>query len=169
MIRRLLCALAALSLAMLPARAAPEDHLVRLHVVAHSNSAADQQFKLEIRDAVLSQAQRLLAHCKDADEAYETVQAHLPDFLKAAQDRAEALGSDASITAETGVFPFPERTYGNITVPAGEYRALRIVIGEGKGENWWCVLFPNLCLPAEGEYHSILAEWLNNLFGGENS
>ena len=169
MIRRLLCALAALSLAMLPARAAPEDPLVRLHVVARSNSAADQQFKLEIRDAVLSQAQRLLAHCKDADEAYETVQAHVPDLLKAAQDRAEVLGSDASMTAETGVFPFPERTYGNITVPAGEYRELRIVIGEGKGENWWCVLFPNLCLPAEGEYHSILAEWLNNLFGGEDS
>lgn len=169
MIRRIFCALAALLLLMQPGRAEPFDYLVRLHVVAADDTPEAQAFKLEIRDAVLERARELLAGCADADEAWAALNDHLSEFLTAAEERAKALGHDEKLSAQAGVFAFPDRTYGSVTVPAGDYRALRIIIGDGKGQNWWCVLFPSLCLPAEGEYHSLLGDWLSGLFGGEHS
>lgn len=168
MIRRILCALLALALLFsLPASAEPGDYLVRLHVIADNDSPEAQAFKLQIRDAVLLKARSLLSRCSDAQSAWLELQAHLSEFLAAATDRAQALGENIPISVQAGVFEFPDRTYGDMFIPAGDYRALRVIIGSGEGENWWCVLFPNLCLPTDGEYHSVVADWLKSLFGGE--
>ncbi len=153
----------------LPAAAEPFDHLVRLHVIADDDSPAAQAFKLEIRDAVLTCAQELLSACGNAAEAWDVLNAHLSDFLAAAIERAKALGFTDRLSVQSGVFAFPDRTYGDVVIPAGEYRALRVIIGDGEGQNWWCVLYPNLCLPSEDGYNSILLDWLRELFGGDNS
>ena len=89
------------------------------------------------------------------------------DLAAAAEDRARACGYDGPVRAETGVFPFPDRDYGGTVVPAGDYRALRVVIGDGEGKNWWCVLFPGLCLPVEGERRWMIVDWFRSWFGGD--
>lgn len=168
MLRRTLCAaLALIVFASLPALAAPSDHLLRLHVIADSDAPAAQAVKLEVRDAVLERAQRLLARCTDADEAWRVLGAHLTDLWNAAAARLESLGCDLSLSVQAGVFTFPDRDYGSVTLPAGDYRALRVIIGSGQGRNWWCVLYPNLCLPAEDGYNSVILDWLKKLLGGE--
>ena len=142
------------------------DELVRLHVIANDDSDAAQGFKLEIRDAVLNCAQEMLDGCEDASAAWDVVNAHLSDFLAAAQARAEQLGFDGSLSVQAGVFEFPDRVYGDVVVPAGDYRALRVIIGDGAGQNWWCVLYPDLCMPSEDGYYSIVLNWLKKWFGG---
>jgi len=122
-----------------------------------------------VRDAVLTAAQNLLARCADAEDAWRTLNDRLPDFLEAASTKLTALGCSADVSVQTGVFAFPDRDYGGVTLPAGDYRALRVIIGSGQGRNWWCVLFPNLCLPSEDGYNSVILDWLKNLLGGENS
>ena len=184
MIRRLVCMLAALVLALTgaaePACAGVEENiaaaienyegeLIRLHVVAESDSVEDQQLKLKVRDAVLKTAQKLLEDCPDARIAYARLTAGLNELEKAAAECAEAGGFMGSVRAETGVFAFPDRMYGNVLVPAGEYRALRVVIGRGEGHNWWCVLYPGLCLPTEEPRYSILLQWFRAIFGGEGA
>ena len=98
------------------------------------------------------------------------------DALEAAATaQARALGYKGAVRAETGVFDFPDRHYGAVFVPAGRYRALRVVIGEGAGHNWWCVLFPSMCYPgdlSEGEpvrFYSSILNWLRGLLGGEGA
>ena len=145
------------------------DSMIRLHVIADNDSPTAQAFKLEIRDAVLACAQNLLASCRDASEAWDVLNAHLSDFLAAASERAAQLGFEDKLSVQSGVFEFPDRVYGDIVVPAGEYRALRVIIGDGEGRNWWCVLYPNLCLPSEDGYRSILLDWLSRLFGGDRA
>lgn len=169
LLRRTLCAaLALLIFSALPALAAPADHLLRLHVVADSDSPAAQAIKLEVRDAVLELTQRLLARCTDADEAWDTLTAHLTDVWNASSARLAELGCDLSLSVQAGVFAFPDRDYGSVTLPAGDYRALRVIIGSGQGQNWWCVLYPNLCLPTDDGYNSVILDWLKKLLGGEN-
>ena len=156
-----------MSLSALPASAAPADQVVRLHVIAHSDLPEDQAVKLQVRDAVLAAARKLLARCENAGEAWQTLNDHLTEFLEAASARLEEIGCDADVSVQAGVFAFPDRTYGDVTLPAGDYRALRVIIGSGEGKNWWCVLFPDLCLPDGDGYDSALLGWLKNLFGGE--
>ena len=164
------CFLILLCLCLIPSATAETfDSMIRLHVIADNDSSTAQAFKLEIRDAVLICAQNLLASCGDASEAWEVLNAHLPDFLAAASERAAQLGFDDKLSVQSGVFEFPDRVYGDLVVPAGEYRALRVIIGDGEGQNWWCVLYPNLCLPSEDGYHSILLDWLKGLFGGDRA
>lgn len=151
------------------ASAAPADHVVRLHVIADSDLPEDQAIKLQVRDAVLTAAHTLLARCADADEAWRVLNDSLPGFLEAASRRLEELGCADDVSVQAGVFAFPDRDYGGVTLPAGDYRALRVIIGSGQGRNWWCVLFPDLCLPAEDGYRSILLDWLKNLIGGEDA
>lgn len=171
MVRRILCAMAAfLVLGMGAARAEYYDDLVRLHVVAASDSEADQAFKLRVRDGVLLYAQALLKDCASPDEAYQLICENAEGFEKAAQAVADGEGNTAEIHVETGVFAFPDREYDGARVPAGDYRALRVVIGSGKGHNWWCVLYPTLCVPdpqtQDVVYYSAIVEWLLNVFGG---
>lgn len=124
------------------------DKLVRLHVVANSDSEADQAVKLQVRDAVLAQTQRLMDGAEDPRQA-------LSDNLgriEAAANRclAEA-GSDDRAAVTMGEELFPTRDYETFSLPAGTYTALRVTIGEGEGHNWWCVVFPSLCMSASME------------------
>jgi stage II sporulation protein R len=172
MVRKVLCGVAALVILGMPlARAEYHEDLVRLHVVADSDSEADQAFKLRVRNGVLLYAQELLKNCASADEAYELICENADGFQKAAQAVADGEGNTAQIHVETGVFAFPDRDYDGALVPAGDYRALRVVIGSGEGHNWWCVLYPTLCVPdAASEdvvYYSAVVEWLMNTFGGD--
>lgn len=150
----------------------PVSEFVRLHVVAEDDGEAAQALKLEVRDACLMCARMLLADCADADAAWAIVNDNLDLIRLIAALRARSRGWDGAVNAETGVFAFPERRYGGLVVPAGEYRALRVVIGAGEGHNWWCVLYPSLCLTDDcvpGEpvrFHSTLLDWLSELLGG---
>ncbi len=145
----------------------PVSEYIRLHVVAADDGAAAQALKLQVRDAVLAAVRPLLADCGGAEEAWRRIGQNVEALEAAATLRARALGYDGPVAAETGVFDFPDRHYGAVFVPAGEYRALRVVIGEGKGHNWWCVLYPSLCVPEDAPpLRSALLEWLRGLLGG---
>lgn len=147
--------------------------LVRLHVAAEDDSAEAQALKRELRDVCLRCAEVCIGDAGDADTAYMRLQEHTEDFRAACEARARELGYGGKISAETGSFDFPDRIYGDALVPAGKYRALRITIGSGEGHNWWCVLYPTLCIvneedAAAGEirYHSRVLEWLKARIGG---
>ena len=173
--RRLFCALTALVVLYILSQSAPPDltaasrELVRLHVVADADDDASQALKLEVRDAVLAQTQALLSGCGGADEAYAALSGLLSELERAAADCLTAHGCDLPVRAELGVFDFPDRDYDGVTVPAGRYRALRIVIGSGQGHNWWCVLYPTLCVTPDGAGRSLLAEWFERWFGGDQA
>ena len=145
----------------------PVSQYIRLHVVAADDGAAAQALKLQVRDAVLAAVRPLVADCGDADEAWRRIDQSVDALEAAAAGRARALGYDGPVTAGTGVFDFPDRHYGGVFVPAGEYRALRVVIGAGEGHNWWCVLYPSLCVPEDvPPLRPALLEWLRELLGG---
>ena len=176
--RRFIFGLIAMLLLSGAARAAeglgdvPVADYIRLHVVAEDNSEAAQSLKLKVRDACLEAARALLADCDSAEEAWRLIGENLEPLADAARSRARELGYDGPVEAQPGVFDFPDRHYGGLFVPAGQYRALRVVIGAGEGHNWWCVLYPSLCLPEDvdsGEpvhFHSALLDWLREIFGG---
>ena len=134
-------------------RAYEQDEIIRLHVIAHSDSPYDQSVKLAVRDALIASFGDVLAASSAAssDEAYLALQTHLPDLLHTAQRCARELGFVGAVTAEAGRLHLPAKTYGQVTLPEGEYRALRITLGDGEGKNWWCVLYPQLCLALAGE------------------
>ena len=124
------------------------DSVIRLHVLANSDSAQDQNLKLAVRDAVLAEARVLLADVKTRDAA-EAVLAGASDTLqKAAEGVVASAGFDYPVRITLGAEEYPTRRYENLAFPAGEYLSLRVLIGEAEGENWWCVLFPPLCLSA---------------------
>lgn len=118
--------------------------LVRLHVLAHSDDEAEQQIKLRVRDAVLSYMEPRLSGMTDTVQAQLLIRENMEGIARAAASAAEGRGVQVSL----GVEPYPTRRYGNIALPAGEYRSLRVVLGDGEGENWWCVVFPPLCTQA---------------------
>ena len=154
------------------ARAAELPGLVRLQVVAESDAPEAQALKLELRDTCLRAAEVCLADAPDADAAYDRLIDHLDDFQHAVSRRARELGCEAEVRAEVGVFEFPDRVYGRLFVPAGEYRALRVTIGAGAGHNWWCVLYPSLCTfneaDAAGEPDAFgILSWLKMKLGGD--
>lgn len=123
------------------------DSLIRLHVVANSDTEEDQNIKLQVRDAVLSSIQADLQKLSDADAAREYLQSNLPRIQKTANAVLQRVGADADAVATLGKEAFQTRCYDTFTLPAGVYESLRIVIGEGAGHNWWCVAFPTLCIP----------------------
>jgi len=121
------------------------DKVVRLHVLANSDSTEDQDLKLQVRDTVLERATELLEQSADRKEAEGLLRGNLLELERLAEEEIHSNGYDYSVTAELSNTNFPTRKYDGFTMPAGEYLALRIVIGEGKGQNWWCVVFPPLC------------------------
>ncbi len=153
----------------------PMADYVRLHVIASDDGEAAQALKLKVRDAVLEEARVLLADCADAETAWAIVNDNLDALTAAARGAAAAEGYGGPVAAQTGRFDFPDRRYGDVLVPAGRYRALRVVIGAGEGRNWWCVLYPTMCLTENcvpGEpvvFHSVILDWLAGLFGGEGA
>ena len=127
------------------------DKVVRLHVLANSDSEEDQALKLRVRDAVLDRAEDLLIGVSNRAEAEGMLRGQLLEFERLAEAVVRKAGYDYEVTAELTDTEFPTREYEGFTLPAGEYLALRILIGEAAGRNWWCVAFPPLCLGAASE------------------
>lgn len=122
----------------------PKDAL-RLRIIANSDSAKDQELKREVRDAIVVQVATLLQHAKTEPEAQKIVSAHLQQLQSLAQTVVRKHGFSYDVKANVGTVPFPTKVYGNRVYPAGNYKALRLILGKGQGQNWWCVLFPPLC------------------------
>ena len=146
----LLCAMGA-GLWLEQERVELSDRVIRLHVIANSDSGEDQALKLAVRDRVLEQAERLYPAKADLDTARTALEDGMSQLAAAGQKEVEAQGYDYPVTASITRCWFPTKEYDGFALPAGEYTALRVVIGEGKGQNWWCVAFPPLCLGAASE------------------
>jgi len=125
--------------------------LIRLHVVAASDSAEDQAVKLQVKDAVVNSLQADLEKLRDAGEAEAYLQENLPKIEALANRVLREAGIDDVVNVSLKAEEFPTRDYDTFSLPAGIYQALRITIGPGQGQNWWCVAFPGLCLPATAE------------------
>ena len=123
--------------------------VLRMHIIANSDSAEDQAVKLKVRDAVLEAGKDLFDGSLTADEAEHVLASDKQALQNAAETVLRENGFSYGVRVEIGRDFFNTRTYdGKVTLPAGEYEAVRVILGEGKGQNWWCVMFPPLCLPA---------------------
>ena len=123
----------------------------RLHILANSDSEADQALKLKVRDRILSELQPLLSSAPDKETAEAVVSGNLQHFADIACDEVMKNGCDYPVTAEITNMYFNTRRYDGYTLPAGRYDALRVRIGKAEGHNWWCVLYPGICLSAAEE------------------
>lgn len=119
--------------------------VLRLHVLANSDSAEDQNLKYKVRDNLLNYMNSICANTTSKDDAIKIANLHIDDFKKIAEDTILDNGFNYNVQVQIGNFEFPTKTYGDISLPAGYYDALRVNIGEAKGQNWWCVMFPPLC------------------------
>lgn len=128
--------------------------VLRLHVLAHSDSEEDQALKLKVRDSVLECASNLTKNCKSIAEAEAMIKENGETIRKAAQDRVIAEGYDYPVSVELGIEEYPTRNYDSLCFPSGKYLSLRVKIGEAEGKNWWCVLFPPMCLSAASKSES---------------
>ena len=121
------------------------DSVFRLHVIANSDSKEDQELKIQVRDELLSYMNTLAKDCSSKEEVVELAKEHQEEFKQIAEQTIAKNGFSYPVTIEIGDSDFPTKTYGDIALPAGTYEALRVQIGEAKGQNWWCVMFPPLC------------------------
>ena len=121
------------------------DKVVRLHVIANSDSDADQRVKLVVRDEITRVTSELFADCRDIDSAKRIADRNRAEIIAAAQKTLSENGMDYGAKLKMGIETYPVRTYGDFVFPAGDYFSVRVILGEGKGKNWWCVLFPPLC------------------------
>lgn len=139
-----------MALSFLPIHGEAEvyDTVLRLHVLANSDSEEDQALKLQVRDAVLEVTAPLLEDVTDRDGAEAVIRAHMTDIQAAAEAVVADNGSDQTVTVMLDMEDYPTRNYESCAFPAGEYLSLRVCLGEAEGQNWWCVLFPPLCLSA---------------------
>ena len=137
------------------------DSVLRLHVLATSDSAEDQALKLKVRDRILTVSEKMFSHAATKEEAVEDARNHLSLLQEEAQKVIfdDGYAYPVSVSLETSYFT--TRSYGNVTLPAGEYQALRVVIGDGGGHNWWCVMFPPLCISAASEEEAQLSDVLS--------
>lgn len=127
------------------------DKLVRLHVIANSDTMEDQQMKLAVRDAVLEQVQCSTAACTDKSQTVRVLQSQLPVLEQTARQTLWELGCPMTVRVSLGPERYPTRYYDTFTLPAGQYTSLRVELGEADGRNWWCVAFPTLCTAAQQE------------------
>ena len=117
----------------------------RLHVLANCDSDEDQSLKIKVRDGLLNYMNGICANCSTKEEAISLATAHESDFQQIAEKIINDNGYNYSVKININNFYFPTKNYGDISLPAGFYDALRVEIGEAKGRNWWCVMFPSLC------------------------
>ena len=122
------------------------DKLIRLHVIANSDSDEDQELKLKVRDSILSSVADSVGETHDFDSAKASLMASLDDLRNIAEETVRASGFDYRVTVTLTREYYPTRDYRGIRLPAGEYTSLRVMIGSASGHNWWCVLFPQLCV-----------------------
>ena len=127
------------------------DSVIRFHVIANSDSAEDQALKLAVRDRVLARAEELCPRNATLAQAQEALEGNLNLLAAAGREVVEERGYDFPVAASLEDCWFPTKEYEGFALPAGNYTALRLTIGEGRGQNWWCVAFPPLCLGAASE------------------
>lgn len=150
-----------------------DEGLIRLHVVANSDSGEDQRIKLQVRDAVVESLRGAMADVADVEQAKAYLQENLPKIQKVANETLRLLGCTETAVVSLCREAFDTRYYDTFSLPAGVYEALRITIGEGAGKNWWCVVFPTFCIPATTEgFHDVAAgagfpDSLNSALTGE--
>ena len=133
------------------------DSMIRLHVVANSDDPKDQDIKLKVRDAVLAEAQTLLQDASDREDAMVRLKSELPALEETANATLRQLGVSDSAVVTLKRELFGTRYYDTFTLPGGYYEALRVTIGEGDGRNWWCVVYPQLCMSAATEQDAVPA------------
>ena len=130
-------------------RAELQEHLaeevLRFHVLANSDSEEDQSLKIKVRDSVLAFLEENMPETDSASETTAWAREHIDAIEEVGRDTVAASGADQTVSAAVTTCWFPDKSYGDITFPAGNYEALRIEIGAAKGHNWWCVLYPSLC------------------------
>lgn len=119
--------------------------VIRFHVLANSDTQTDQELKLKVRDAIGSYMQPRLSGISDIDKSRRVIQKNLPQITETAEKIIAREGYTYDVKASLKVTDFPQKTYGDYTFPEGRYEALEVVIGNGRGHNWWCVMYPNLC------------------------
>lgn len=127
---------------------AVKEDVVRLHILANSDSAIDQEVKLKVRDALLETNTSILSDSVTKENAKEHFENSNEILLKTAEKTLKENGFDYNVKITLQDEYFETRKYGSLTFPAGQYTALKVILGEGKGKNWWCVMFPPLCVPA---------------------
>lgn len=124
-----------------------KEAVFRLHIKANSDSAEDQALKLKVRDRILAETNTIFGAAKSSDEAMALAKENITLLSDIARDEIAKNGYNYTATATVGISYFPTKEYeGNILLPAGDYNALNIFIGEGKGKNWWCMLYPSICV-----------------------
>lgn len=163
------------------------ESVLRLHILANSDSLSDQELKLAVRDALQAQVDDIFAQCDDLEDAIAAAENNTELLRSVAEETLKAEGCDYPVTVSVERSYFDTRTYDSITLPAGEYNALRVEIGAAQGRNWWCVMFPAMCVTgndAQAELETVLTdnqlellradgyevrlwcvEWLSELFG----
>ena len=151
------------------------DNVLRVHIIANSDSAADQSLKLAVRDRIVRDCAEYYNDCDSKEKAMDITAAHLSDIEAAAADEIRKRGFDYPVKAEVSEAYFNTRYYDGFTMPAGWYDALRLKIGSASGSNWWCVIYPSLCVGAacsdkledelsEGEYRVVTSDRLDFRF-----
>ncbi len=152
--------------------------VLRLHIIANSNSQLDQNLKLKVRDKIISDAGKLFVDCQNVDDAITIANTNNKLLTQIAENEIKAQGFNYPVKISVDSVAFPTKSYGNITLPCGKYTALRIEIGNAKGENWWCVMYPPLCftdgvIVASKEANATLKDRLTtseyNLITNQNS
>lgn len=140
-----------------------QESVIRLHILADSDDEEDQALKLKVRDGILARSEELFDPYSTAEQAAAQLEEKMDDIKAAADEILIENGSECRTTCELEVIPFDERNYGSFIVPEGNYTALRIKIGSGEGHNWWCVMYPPLCVPCA----ELTDEEIMEKYGGE--
>ena len=133
------------------------DKVIRLHVIANSDSEEDQALKLKVRDAILKKVSGYTEGCVDRNEAEAEIAAHTDEIKAEAEKTLRENGCGLAVTVKLGTENYPTREYGDVRLPAGDYCSLRVMIGEAEGKNWWCVLFPPLCTGAASASEKLIS------------
>ena len=146
------------------------DDVFRLHILANSDNEEDQQLKLKVRDAVLKKGQNVFTDCSSLEDIIASCESNIDLFEETATECIKENGYHYSVNAYVDKEYFNTREYEEITLPSGIYNALKIEIGEAKGHNWWCVMFPAICLSAvsDSEMNNILDEEEIELINSDN-
>lgn len=138
------------------------DEVFRLHILANSDEDYDQQLKLKVRDKVLLYTESLFEKARSKEEAENLISNNLQDICNTAQKEVTDNGYDYTVTAQITKMYFTTRTYESYTLPSGMYDALRITIGSGEGRNWWCVMYPSICISSEKSQDEAARETFND-------
>ena len=140
------------------------DEVLRIHILADSDSERDQALKLKVRDKILKYTDGLYSNLNSKEDAIKITEEHIEEIITLAEYTLQENGCKKSVKAEICDMNFNTRYYGDITMPSGEYTALRVTIGSGEGKNWWCVMYPSLCLYTSADSKTLEDELTNEQY-----